>query len=133
VNALGRHLLVELYDCDVAVIDNLDVVKRVMLEAARLARATVVDVVFHAFSPFGISGVVVIAESHLSVHTWPEYRYAAVDVFSCSDGLQVAEATRHLIERFAAQRASIVEVQRGMFLGSGVPKVSTGVEALNPA
>jgi S-adenosylmethionine decarboxylase len=133
VNALGRHLLVELYDCDVAVIDNLDMVKRVVLEAARLARATVVDVVFHAFSPFGISGVVVIAESHLSVHTWPEYGYAAVDVFTCSDGLQVAEAIRYLIGRFAAQRTSIVEVQRGMFLGSGVPKVSTGVEVLNPA
>jgi S-adenosylmethionine decarboxylase proenzyme len=84
VNALGRHLLVELYDCDVAVINNLDVVKRVLLEAAERARATVVDVVFHAFSPFGISGVVVIAESHLSVHTWPEYGYASRSSVGCS-------------------------------------------------
>ena len=132
MTALGRHLLLDLFDCDVAATNNIDVVKRVMLEAAQLARATVVDVVFHAFSPFGISGVVVIAESHLSIHTWPEHGYAAIDIFSCGEGLRVAEAIRHMIERFAAQRTSMVEVQRGLHRGGGGPTASSGRMALHP-
>ena len=66
LQSLGRHLLLELYDCDSELLNNLDGVKNVLVEAATRARATIVDVVFHEFNPFGISGVVVIAESHLS-------------------------------------------------------------------
>jgi len=130
LNALGRHLLVELFDCDPDVIDNLESVKEALIEAAKRAQATIVDVVFHEFNPFGISGVVVIAESHLSIHTWPEYRYAAVDIFSCGDALQPEVAASYLVEQFAAERTSIVEMQRGMFLNSRVPivnKVTVGV------
>ena len=130
MNALGRHLLVELFDCDPDVIDSLESVKEALIEAAKRAQATIVDVVFHEFNPFGISGVVVIAECHLSVHTWPEYRYAAVDIFSCGDALQPEVAASYLVEQFAAERTSIVEMQRGMFLNSRVPivnKVTVGV------
>jgi len=130
LNALGRHLLVELFDCDPDVIDSLESVKEALIEAAKRAQATIVDVVFHEFNPFGISGVVVIAESHLSIHTWPEYRYAAVDIFSCGDALQPEVAASYLVEQFAAERTSIVEMQRGMFLNSRVPivnKVTVGV------
>ena len=130
MNALGRHLLVELFDCDPDVINSLEAVKGALIEAAKRAQATIVDVVFHEFNPFGISGVVVIAESHLSIHTWPEYRYAAVDIFSCGDALQPEVAASYLVEQFAAERTSIVEMQRGMFLNSRVPivnKVTVGV------
>jgi S-adenosylmethionine decarboxylase len=116
VNALGRHLLLELFDCDPDAINNLEAVKGALVEAARLAKATIVDVVFHEFNPFGISGVVVIAESHLSIHTWPEYRYAAVDIFSCGDTLEPEIAASYLVEQFGAERTSAVEMQRGMFL-----------------
>src|SRR5688572_31426212 len=88
VQALGRHMLLELYDCDPEALNNLELVKASMVEAAKRAQATIVDVVFHEFNPVGISGVVVIAESHLAIHTWPEHRYAAVDVFSCGEVLQ---------------------------------------------
>ena len=124
MNALGRHLLVELFDCDPDVIDSLEAVKEALIEAAKRAQATIVDVVFHEFNPFGISGVVVIAESHLSIHTWPEYRYAAVDIFSCGDALQPEVAASYLVEQFAAERTSIVEMQRGMFLNSRAPIVN---------
>jgi S-adenosylmethionine decarboxylase len=87
-----------------------------MVEAAKRAQATIVDVVFHEFNPFGISGVVVIAESHLAIHTWPEYRYAAVDVFSCGETLQPQMAVDYVVEQFGATRTSIVELQRGTFL-----------------
>src|SRR5207244_10356288 len=119
LNALGRHLLLELFDCDLEAINNLEAVKQTLVEAARRAQATIVDVVFHEFNPFGISGVVVIAESHLSIHTWPEYRYAAVDIFSCGDVLKPEVAASYLVEQFAAERASVVEMQRGMFLQAG--------------
>src|SRR5205823_13825038 len=118
LNALGRHLLVELFDCDPDEIDNLESVKEALIEAAKRAQATIVDVVFHEFNPFGISGVVVIAESHLAIHTWPEYRYAAVDVFSCGDVLQPQAAADHLVAELGAARASVVELQRGIFPSS---------------
>ncbi|PYN98545.1 MAG: S-adenosylmethionine decarboxylase proenzyme [Candidatus Rokuibacteriota bacterium] len=124
MNALGRHLLLELFDCDSESINNLEAVKSSLIEAAKRAQATIVDVVFHEFNPFGISGVVVIAESHLSIHTWPEYRYAAVDVFSCGEVLQPEIAVNYLVEQFGAERASVVEMQRGVFVNACAPVVN---------
>src|SRR5262249_48189732 len=121
VQALGRHLLLELFDCDPEAINSLNIVKASMVEAAKRAQATIVDVVFHEFNPFGISGVVVIAESHLAIHTWPEYRYAAVDVFSCGEILQPQVAADYLVEQLGANRASVVEMQRGVFLQTPNP------------
>jgi S-adenosylmethionine decarboxylase len=109
-------MLLELYDCDPEAINNLEVVKASMVEAAKRAQATIVDVVFHEFNPVGISGVVVIAESHLAIHTWPEHRYAAVDVFSCGEVLQPELAADYLVEQLGAARASVVELQRGVLL-----------------
>jgi len=117
LNALGRHLLLELFDCDSESINNLEAVKSSLIEAAKRAQATIVDVVFHEFNPFGISG----AESHLSIHTWPEYRYAAVDVFSCGEVLQPEIAVNYLVEQFGAERASVVEMQRGVFVNAAAP------------
>ena len=130
MNALGRHLLLELFDCDLDAINNLHGVKQTLVEAARRAQATIVDVVFHEFNPFGISGVVVIAESHLSIHTWPEYRYAAVDIFSCGDVLRPEVAANYLVEQFGAERTSIVEMQRGMFTQAAAPVANKGPVAV---
>jgi len=126
LNALGRHLLLELFECDLDAINNLEAVKAALIEAAKRAQATIVDVVFHEFNPFGISGVVVIAESHLSIHTWPEYRYAAVDIFSCGDVLQPEVAASYLVEQFGAGRTSVVEMQRGMFLNASASVANKG-------
>ena len=127
MHALGRHLLLELFDCDPDAINSLDIVKTAMVEAAKRAQATIVDVVFHEFNPFGISGVVVIAESHLAIHTWPEYRYAAVDVFSCGETLQPQVAVEHLVEQLGAARTSVVELQRGVFLQAPNPTLQKPV------
>jgi S-adenosylmethionine decarboxylase len=131
LNALGRHLLLELFDCDPDAISNLEAVKGALVEAAKRAKATIVDVVFHEFNPFGISGVVVIAESHLSIHTWPEYRYAAVDIFSCGEMLEPEVAASYLVEQFAAERTAVVELQRGMFLSPAVSSVDKTVAAVS--
>ena len=116
MHALGRHVLLELYDCDAEVLKDLEKVRAEMVEAARRAQATIVTVTFHEFNPFGISGVVVISTSHLSIHTWPEYRYAAVDIFSCGEVVQPQAAIDHLTQVFSAERISVVELQRGILV-----------------
>lgn len=123
-------MLLELFDCDPDAINNLEAVKGALVEAAKRAQATIVDIVFHEFNPFGISGVVVIAESHLAIHTWPEYRYAAVDIFSCGDILKPEVAANYLVEQFSAERTSVVEVQRGLFLQPSGPVVNKAVAAV---
>jgi len=114
LHALGSHLLVELRDCNPATLMSLQKVTDSMVSAAKKAKATIVDVSFHEFNPFGISGMVVIAESHLSIHTWPEYSYAAVDIFTCGDIIKPEVAVQHLIEMFESKNPSIVEMKRGI-------------------
>jgi S-adenosylmethionine decarboxylase len=82
---LGKQLVLELYECPSEIIDNQLIVEQALLATAAAIQATVVDIVFHKFSPQGVSGVVVIMESHIAIHTWPEHGYAAVDIFTCGD------------------------------------------------
>jgi len=114
LHALGTHLLVELRECNPEILKDLDRVKNAMVSAAREAKATIVEISFHEFNPFGISGMVVIAESHLSIHTWPEYSYAAVDIFTCGDIIKPEVAASFLIDRFESKSPSIVELKRGI-------------------
>ena len=83
MNALGRHILVEFIGCNSEILNDVSIIEKSMVDAAQDAGATVINSTFHHFSPFGVSGVVVIQESHLAIHTWPEYQYAAVDLFTC--------------------------------------------------
>lgn len=114
MNALGTHLLVELRECNPEILKSLEKVRSIMVSAAKDAKATIVDVSFHEFNPFGISGVVVIAESHLTIHTWPEYDYAAVDIFTCGDIIKPEVAASFLIKEFGCKNPSIVEMKRGI-------------------
>ncbi len=114
MNALGTHLLVELRDCKPGILKDLDEVRDALVTAAKEAKATVVEVAFHEFNPFGISGMVIIAESHLSIHTWPEYGYAAVDIFTCGDLIKPEVAANYLVERFECKSPSMVEMKRGI-------------------
>src|SRR5690606_30116489 len=113
--ALGRHILCEAYGCDAQVLNDLDAVQRIMVDAAIVSGAEVREVAFHQFSPQGISGVVVISESHLAIHTWPEYGYAAVDVFTCGERVDPWDACNYLVEHFQSGRMTATEVKRGMF------------------
>jgi S-adenosylmethionine decarboxylase len=113
LNALGRHLLMELKDCNGEVLDDVNALKDALLTAANEAGATVLGESFHRFSPHGISGVIIIAESHLFVHTWPEYGYAAADIFTCGDSVRPEKAAEILIRKLGAREHSIKEIQRG--------------------
>lgn len=121
MHALGTHLLVELQDCSNSkLLNDLKKVEETLVSAAKAAKATIVETCFHKFSPFGISGVVVIAESHLSIHTWPEYGYAAVDIFTCGETLQPEAAASYLIDKFQSQSPSLVEMKRGIISNGNV-------------
>lgn len=114
INSLGRHVLAELYGCTFEVLDDPEKVKDYMIKAAILAGAEVRESVFHKFSPQGVSGVVVISESHLTIHTWPELGYAAVDVFTCGDKVNPWDACNHLSEMLQAEHITATEIKRGI-------------------
>ncbi len=111
---LGRHLIVELSDCNGGILDNLTVLEEYLKEAVRLSGATIVRSVFHQYTPQGVSGVVVIAESHLSIHTWPEYNYAAVDFFTCGESVDPYKAFEYIKEKLGAQHVKLEELKRGL-------------------
>ena len=112
---LGHQMMIEYYDCDHAVLTDIHELERVFLEAARLSGAHVVGSHFHLFQPQGISGVVVISESHFAVHAWPEYDYAAVDIFTCGDTIDFQTAETTLRRGLDSKRHVIVgEFDRGL-------------------
>jgi len=111
--SLGSHLLIELFDCDPASLKTELVVGEAMLDAAIVSKATVVADSFREFQPYGVSGAVIIQESHYTIHTWPEHKYAAVDLFYCGGTIHVQRAVEVLMERFKPQRMKFLVVRRG--------------------
>ena len=99
-----------------------------MLGAAREAGATVVGQSFHKFDPVGVTGIVAIAESHLCIHTWPEYGYAAADIFTCGEEFDPRKAAEVLIGKLDCSQPAIKEIQRGLLPQGDVEPVS-GVQA----
>lgn len=110
---LGKHILVEFYNCDNQLLNSSHLIEEYMIKAAELAKATVVQSVFHTFNPWGVSGVVVIQESHLTIHTWPEYGYAAIDLFTCGEDVDPWIAFEYLKEKLKAEKTETTEINRG--------------------
>ena len=113
MEGLGTHLIAELFDCNELHLNDVKKVEEVMMAAAELSSATIIKPFFHKCSPYGISGVIVIAESHFTIHTWPEYGYAAVDVFTCGD-LEYQKALDYIKTELESERCSIFQFQRGI-------------------
>jgi S-adenosylmethionine decarboxylase len=112
--ALGSHLLIELFGCEPATLEQEQSVGAAMRDAAIASEATVVTESFHEFKPYGVSGAVIIQESHYTIHTWPEHGYAAVDLFYCGGAIRVDEAVEVLRERFSPKRIKLLIVRRGI-------------------
>ena len=114
MKSLGKHLIIEFHGCNPDVLNDKDILEVHLLEAVRLSGATVITPFFHQFNPHGVTGVVVIAESHFSVHTWPEYGYCALDIFTCGDDIRPEPAVEFLREKLEAQQFSVMEIKRGL-------------------
>jgi len=115
MNTLGRHILAEIYGCDEDILNDKNAIEKIMVDSALKSGAEVREVAFHKFSPQGVSGVVIISESHLTIHTWPELGYAAVDVFTCGDRINPWDACNYMTELFKAKNMTATEVKRGIF------------------
>ncbi len=114
MNALGIHLILELQDCRPELLDDLDYVKQTLLDAAETTGATIIGETFHKFAPQGVTGVVAIAESHVCIHTWPEYGYAAADIFTCGEGFSPHAAASLIAEKFECKSPHSHELTRGI-------------------
>jgi S-adenosylmethionine decarboxylase proenzyme len=114
VQALGRHLLCEYNGCDRELLNNPEGIRTALVAAVTKAGATPLHEVVHAFSPHGVTGVIVIAESHFAIHTWPEYGFAAVDLFTCGEQVDPYLAFEYLREALRAEQQSVVEIRRGL-------------------
>lgn len=110
--ALGRHILLELYNCPPSILNDIQYLEQQLCLAATEMGASVVNSNFHHFSPYGVSGVVIIQESHLTIHTWPEYQYAAIDIFTCG-AINLDAGVKHLEKALEAEQSEYQLIRRG--------------------
>jgi len=113
LKTLGRHILVEFYNCDPKVLGDAKLIEKEMRQAALEAKATIVTSDFHQFEPWGVSGAVIVEESHLTIHTWPEYGFASADFFTCGD-IDPWKSFEYLEEVLKAEFSESVEIPRGL-------------------
>ncbi len=121
MQALGRHILLDLREC-APVLDDMEFLKQALRSAAQQSNVDVLGESFYHFSPQGVSGVVLSSGSHICIHTWPEYGYAAVDIYTYGDSFPPHKAAELLVERLGARESSITEVEREEHLASGVSR-----------
>jgi S-adenosylmethionine decarboxylase proenzyme len=122
----GKHILAEYFECECTYLDSEQTIRGLMLEAASMSGATIVGNIFHHFNPQGVTGVVVIAESHLAIHTWPEFRYASVDLFTCGTHLDPWAGFEYLKERLRSRKWVSKEIIRGTMDEVLIPSADSG-------
>ncbi|MCM3715993.1 adenosylmethionine decarboxylase [Alkalihalobacillus oceani] len=114
MDTMGRHVIAELWGCNVEKLNNMSYIEQVFVDAALKSGAEVREVAFHKFAPHGVSGVVIISESHLTIHSFPEHGYASIDVYTCGDRIDPNVASNYIAEALGATTTEVIEVPRGM-------------------
>ena len=109
---IGRHCILELYQCDNAKLNDEAFIRTTITASAKIAGATLINLVTHSFKPQGVTGLALLAESHISIHTWPEIGYAAIDVFTCGDHTMPEKACKLLSKDFSAKYFSFKNIER---------------------
>jgi len=108
----SKHLLLELYRCDCEKLNDESFLRCILNRAARLANATVLNLISNKFEPQGVTAIALLAESHISIHTWPESSYSAVDIFTCGQNMIPELASQYLIESLMAKEHSLRVIER---------------------
>ena len=114
MNVLGVHLMIDLRDCNQKLLNDLSYIKAAMTQAAKDTGAHIIGESFHQFHPQGVTGILAIAESHLCIHTWPEYGYAAADILTCGTSFEPQKAAQLIIEKLECKDPSVTELKRGV-------------------
>ncbi|HEU5139605.1 MAG TPA: adenosylmethionine decarboxylase [Bacillales bacterium] len=114
MDVFGRHVIAELWDCDRGKLNDIDYIEKTLVNAALQAGAEVREVVFHKFAPHGVSGVVIISESHLTIHSFPEHGYASIDVYTCGEHLAPETAVASISEGLGAETTEKIVMPRGV-------------------
>ncbi|MDC3415736.1 adenosylmethionine decarboxylase [Aquibacillus salsiterrae] len=114
MDTMGRHVIAEMWDCNIDTLNDMGLIEQIFVNAALKAGAEIREVAFHKFAPYGVSGVVIISESHLTIHSFPEHGYASIDVYTCGDILDPNVATDFIAEALESKTCEKVEVPRGM-------------------
>lgn len=109
---VGKHCILELYSCDPAKLDDEAFLRTAITNAAKRAGATLLNLITHRFDPQGVTGLALLAESHISIHTWPEFGYAAVDVFTCGDHTMPERACGVLAQELEASHQKLTSLER---------------------
>lgn len=124
---IGKHLTVDMYGCSFDSLDNLEFIRSSMLAAIAEANMTLLDFSYHKFEPQGLTALALLAESHMSIHTYPELGYAAVDVFTCGDHSRPDKAVKKLAELLKPEKTKVTHIRRGDFgsVSDMKPKVKT--------
>jgi len=113
-SAAGVHAIIELYDCPSTLLDDEEYVRDALRQAADAARIRLLKLTSHRFRPHGVTALGLLAESHISIHTWPETGYAAADLFTCGRRTSVEAVTRLMVSRFEARRHMSEVIVRGV-------------------
>ena len=108
----SKHLLLELYRCDPEKLNDESFLRCILSRAAKLANATVLNQISHKIEPQGVTAIALLAESHISIHTWPESNYSAVDIFTCGKNMMPELASQFLIESLMAKEHSLRVIER---------------------
>ena len=112
LNHNSKHLLLELYKCDHEKLNDESFLRCSLNRAAKLAKATVLNLISNKFEPQGVTAIALLAESHISIHTWPESNYSAVDIFTCGCNMLPELASQYLIEALQAEEHSLRVIER---------------------
>ncbi|RLE72919.1 MAG: adenosylmethionine decarboxylase [Thermoprotei archaeon] len=114
MNTIGFHYIIEASGCDPKILTDANALKKILLEAARVGGMDVRSTYFYKFTPQGVSGMVIVSESHISIHTWPEKGYAAIDVYTCDTNSKPEKTVNYILEKIKAEYAHITEIERGI-------------------
>lgn len=113
---LGRHVLCEAFECDSDYLNDEERIRQILSEAAKVAKTELRDLMIETFTPYGITAVAIVSESHLSIHTWPELGYAAIDVFTCGDQSDPVAAAEYIAQELDSTFVTQNEMKRGVIL-----------------
>lgn len=108
----SKHLLLDLYGCCFDKLNDESFIRCILTNAAKLANAKVLNIVSNKFEPHGVTAIALLAESHISIHSWPESNYSAVDIFTCGQNMKPELASQYLIEAFMAEEHLLRTINR---------------------